>query len=422
MPIIVCGMNHKTAPIAIREQAVFPVEKLPLYLADLLAQENIQEAVIVSTCNRSELYCEASDINKVIAWFGRQHNLSIDVLLPHLYIHQDQAAIEHIMQVACGLDSMVLGETQILGQMKSAFSESCAAGVIGPLFNRLFQQVFSVAKEVRTNTAVGACPVSVASAAVALAKQLVPDLPKARILVIGAGSTIDLVLRHLSSQSVNDLTIANRSLDNALNLAANYNAQAIDFTGLEAALVAADVVVSATGSAVPIITKELMQNVLTQRQQKAMTLIDIAMPRDIEASISDFASVSLYSIDDLKSIIQHNLQGREHAAEKARDVIEVRSADFVAWLKSYDIVGTTISAYRQQIEEMCRIELAKASRSLERGDDATQVLMRFATTFTNKLLHTPSVQLRQAGLEGRLDILELAQQLFAIPPTGLELI
>ncbi len=422
MPIIVCGINHKTAPLSLREQVVFPLEKLPLYLADLLAHENIQEAVILSTCNRSELYCDTQDVELLIEWFCRQHQLSRTQLEPALYVYRGEAAIQHIMQVACGLDSMVLGESQVLGQMKAAFSESCAAGAIGPLFNRLFQQVFAVAKEVRTNTAVGACPVSVASAAVGLAKQLHSSLSSATVLVIGAGATSDLVLRYLKVHTPQRLWIANRHLENAAVLSNKHQAEAMSFADLSDALVKADVVISATGSTLPVISKTMMIAVSEKRQHKKILMIDIAVPRDIEASVAELPSVQLCCIDDLKEMIQHNVRGREHAAEKAREVIQTKSKEFVAWLSSLELVATTIRAYRKQIEELSQAELAKAARQLQRGDDPLQVLASFAHAFTNKLLHTPSAQLRQAGVEGRVDILQLAQQLFAIPQPDSELL
>lgn len=422
MPIIVCGINHKTAPLSLREQAVFSVEKLPLYLTDLLAHKNIQEAVILSTCNRSELYCDAQDVEILLEWFCRQHQLSREQLDAALYVHHDEAAIKHIMHVACGLDSMVLGESQILGQMKEAFSESCAAGAVGPLFNRLFQQVFAVAKEVRTNTAIGACPVSVASAAVGLAKELYPALSSATVLVIGAGATADLVLRYLKTHTPRRLLIANRHIDNAADLGKKHQAEALTFANLPDALVQADMVISATGSTLPVVSKVMMTSVAEQRQHKKIHMIDIAVPRDIEASVAELESVQLCCIDDLKEMIQHNLRGREHAAEKAREVISAKSKEFVAWLSSLDLVATTIRAYRRQIEELSQIEMAKAARQLQRGDDPLQVLAGFAYAFTNKLLHTPSAQLRQAGVEGRIEILQLAQQLFAIPQSETEVL
>jgi glutamyl-tRNA reductase len=422
MPIIVCGLNHKTAPIALREQVVFPLEKLPLYLADLLAHENIREAVILSTCNRSELYCDADDAEQLIEWFCRQHQLHPRQLEPALYVHHDQQAVEHIMQVACGLDSMVLGEPQILGQVKDAFSESCAAGAVGPFFNRLFQQVFAVAKEIRANTTVGACPVSVASAAVGLAKQVSPDLSAATVLVIGGGDTVNLVLRHLRGNNISRLLLVNRNSETAEALAKIHDAEVFPYTKLSKALTLADIVISATGSTLPIVSKTMMQSALTSRREKPIAILDIAVPRDVEASVAELAAVNLYSIDDLKTIIQNNLRGREHAAEKAREVIQKKSSDFIIWIASLDVVATTIRAYRKQIEDICFAELAKATRQLQRGDDPAQVMAGFAHAFTNKLLHTPSVQLRQAGFEGRVDLLQLAQQLFAIPKIESELL
>jgi glutamyl-tRNA reductase len=423
MPIIACGINHKTASIELREKVVFSLEKMSVYLSDLLRHENIHEAVILSTCNRSEIYCNTDDSEKLLDWYCHQHQLSRAELEPALYLYEDKAAIAHIMQVACGIDSMVLGESQILGQMKDAFSESCAAGVIGPLFNRLFQQVFSVAKEVRSNTSIGACPVSVASASVGLAKQIVPELSAATVLVIGAGATVELLLRHLQTHSIASLIIANRNKEHAVTLASNYGGQAIAFSALGDALVEADIVISATGSALPVVTKAMMQKVLMSRQSKSnpIVMIDIAVPRDVEPTVSELASVHLYCIDDLKSIIQQNRHGREHAAEKAQEIIDQKSSDYIAWIHSLEIVSTTISAYRKQVEEICQAELAKAVRQLQRGEDSIQVLTSFSHAFTNKLLHVPCVQLRQAGFEGRFEILRLAQQLFAIPQVESEL-
>jgi glutamyl-tRNA reductase len=413
MPIIVCGLNYKSAPIALREKVIFPLEKLGVYLSDLATQENIQDAVLLSTCNRSEIYCDASSAEQIVAWFCRQHEVSADEVKSVLYIYEDQQALEHIMQVACGLDSMILGESQILGQMKTAFSESCAAGTISPLFNRLFQQVFVVAKEVRSNTAIGACPVSVASTAVNLAKQLCGDFTNANVLVVGAGDTAELVLRYLQVLPLKKLSISNRNRANAAILAKKYGAHIVSFKALTSALTVADVVITATGSTLPIISKAMVQTAFTKRNT-GLTIIDIAMPRDVDASVAELPAVELRCIDDLKMMIQHNLRGREHAADKAREVIHQKVADFISWSQSLALVATTISAYRRQIEEISRTELLKAARQLKRGDDPAAVLASFANALTKKLLHSPSVQLRQAGVEGRVDILQLAQQLFAI--------
>lgn len=411
MPIIACGINHKTAPVELRERVVFQAEKIALYLQDLIANENIQEAVLLSTCNRSELYCTTENPSALIDWFCRQHQVSREELKTAWYCYHDEKAIEHIMHVACGLDSMVLGEPQILGQMKNAFSESCAAGTVGPQFNRLFQQVFSVAKEIRTNTSIGACPVSIASAAVNLAKHVTP-INEANILLIGAGDTIHLVLRHLQAQPVKNIIIANRNIENANALAEKFSAKSASFTELSTLLKDTDIVISATGSPTPIVTKQMLS-----ARTKPIFIIDIAVPRDVDSAVAELQHVQLYSIDDLKNIIQHNLHGREHAAEKAHEVIKQKSTEFVAWLNSLDQVATTIRVYRKQIEDLCDAELTRALRQLNKGDDPVQVLASFAHALTNKLLHNPSVQLRQAGVEGRFELLQLAQQLFAIPKT-----
>lgn len=410
MPIIACGINHKTAPVELREKMVFSHEKLGLYLQDLSQNENIREAVLLSTCNRSELYCDTDDIDKIIDWLCRHHQVTPDELRSVLYFYRNQDAVEHIMQVACGLDSMVLGESQILGQMKEAFSESCAAGTVDTLFNRLFQHVFAIAKEVRTSTAIGACPVSVSSATVSFIRESFSgSLAASNIVLIGAGITMDLVLRHLQPDLPKAVTIVNRSLENAEELAKKYGVQVVPIGALPNQLTTADIVISATGSTLPVLTKSMLET-----RTRPLFIVDIAVPRDVEASVSEVENVSLYSIDDLQSIIQKNRRGREHAAEKAREVIKQRAGDFMSWLQSLDRVATTIRAYRRQIEELCEGELSRSLRQLQRGDDPHQVLAVFARTLTQKLLHTPTVQLRQAGFEGRMEVLQFAEQLFAL--------
>lgn len=411
MPIIACGINHKTAPIELREKVVFSPEKLALYLQDLSLSENIQEAVLLSTCNRSELYCDADDLDKIVDWFCRHHQLTRAELQPAMYFYRDEAAVRHMMEVACGLDSMVLGESQILGQMKNAFSESCAAGTVNTLFNRLFQQVFAIAKEVRTNTAIGACPVSVSSATVSFIKENFSEkLSTSNVLLMGAGVTMELVLRHLQPLSPQKITIVNRSAENGYELAKKFGVNVALMTELSSELTTSDIVISATGSTTPVITRSMLN-----LRKKPIFIVDIAVPRDVEVSVGELKQVKLYSIDDLKSIIHKNMRGREHAADKAREVIRQRAEDFMAWLHSLDLVATTIRAYRKQIEDLCEGELTKSLRQLQRGDDPEQVLTFFARALTQKLLHTPTVQLRQAGFEGRIEILQLAQQLFAIP-------
>jgi glutamyl-tRNA reductase len=411
MTIIVCGMNHQTASIELREQILFSAEKLSLFLRDLQLNEGVAEAVILSTCNRSEIYVETENVPALVEWYCRQHPVAQSIIEPALYIYQDRQAMEHLMKVACGLDSLIIGEPQILGQLKTAFSESCAAGMIGPLFNRLFQHVFSVAKEIRSTTAVGACPVSVASTAVKLAKEI--TCANANILLIGAGDTIELVLRYLTQSQFQSVTICNRNRENGKALAERFAVDNCDFSDLSTSLMAADLVISATGSLQPIITKQSLESLFID-SSKSISFIDLAVPRDIDPAIEEFENATLYCIDDLKSIIQANVKGREHAAEKALEIIDIKCNDFFTWVDSFERVTGTIKAYRNQVEGICRLELSKALEQLAKGSDAEAVLTLFSRNFTNKLLHIPSVQLRQAGVEGRLDILQFAQELFSI--------
>jgi len=417
MPIIVCGINHKTAPIALREKVVFAAEKIPLYLSDLINNETIAEAVLLSTCNRTELYCHAENTQQVKDWFCRQHDLPQDELQPLLYCYLDEDAVRHMMRVACGLDSLVLGEQQILGQMKDSFSESCAAGSVGGLFHRLFQQIFSVAKEVRTTTSIGACPVSIASTTVNLLKQVSQKpLTNASILLVGAGNTSELMLRHLITHAPKRIAMVSRDPEKAKSLTDKCGGEPYAFGELPHLLNKVDIVVSATASPIPIITQAMLHD-----RREPLVLVDLAVPRDIEETVSRLSFVRLFTIDDLKSIVQQHLRGREHAADKAQEVILKKSADFMLWMTSLDKVALTIRAYRKQIEELRDEQLTKSLRQLNQGEDPVRVLASFAHALTNKLLHSPTVQLRQAGFEGRFELLALAQQLFSIPEPEAEL-
>ena len=324
------------------------------------------------------------------------------------------------MQVACGLDSMILGEPQILGQMKEAFSESCTAGAVDTLFHRLFQQVFSVAKEIRTATAIGACPVSVASAAIHFAKQQVKDFSQANIVLLGAGETNALLIRYLKKEFFKSLSLVNRTPAKAMNLAQEIKGNLYGLEQLSEALLQADIVFSATGSPMPIVSYTLMANVMAARHHRPLVLLDIAVPRDVDPNVATLTHLKLFCIDDLKSIIEHNRRDREHAADKAREMILHKSTEFFVETNSFDKVTHTIRAYRHQIEEICRAELIKAKQQLNQGMDPAWVLDAFSHAFTQKLLHSPSVQLRQAGAEGEVELLKLAKQLFALPDHEIE--
>jgi len=420
MTIFVLGLNHKTASIALREQVFFALEKIPLYLQDLLNRGLASEAVLLSTCNRSELYCKTDHVEPVIQWFCSQHGVLAETIKPAIYCYEAGNAVSHIMKVACGLDSMVLGESQILGQMKEAFTESCSAGAVSGLFHRLFQEIFAVAKAVRTNTAIGACPVSMASSAMYFAKRTLINWRSARVLVVGAGETSELLLRYLKSDGLQPAAIVNRNQEKAALLTAQFGGQPFAIDNLAEALSTADLVLTATGSAIPIITKAMLEQVMQVRKDQSLWIIDMAVPRDVEPTVADYANVHLYCIDDLKGIIEEHRRGREHAADKAHELIATKGQEFMWWLQSADTVANTIRAYREQIEAICQAELVKANRQLKQGECPHAVLENFARLVTNKLMHTPSVELRQAGAEGRFELLNLAKRLFALSDTEVE--
>jgi len=415
MTLLAFGINHKTAPVDIREKVAFAPEKLSLALQELTQQTPINEAAILSTCNRTELYCDLEDDNfqALIDWFSRFHDLSADDVKPYIYAHTDIDAVQHILRVASGLDSLVLGEPQILGQIKDAYSKANDAGTLGQQLNRLFQHTFTVAKQVRTDTAIGASAVSVAFAAVSLAKQIFSDLSEHTAMLIGAGETIELVARHLSEQNVSKIIVANRTVERAEVLARQFNAEAIALTDMPERLVDADIIISSTASQLPILGKGAVERALKKRKHRPMFMVDIAVPRDIEPEVSEFNDVYLYTVDDLQGVIEDNLKSRQEAAEQAEEIILLQTEHFMGWLRSLDAVDT-IRQYRDQAEQARDDVLAQAQRQLASGKDAQEVMNEMARTLTNKLIHTPTSQMKQAAHEGRDIWLQHARECLGI--------
>ena len=413
MAIFALGINHKTAPVNIREQVAFTPEKLPLALTGILAHSPASEAAIVSTCNRTELYCElhANDQEALIRWFENFHELEHQTLEPYIYSFTDQDAVKHILRVASGLDSLVLGEPQILGQIKDAYGSASDAGTIGRQLNRLFQHTFSVAKQVRTDTAIGSSPVSVAFAAVSLAKRIFANLSDHTALLIGAGDTIELVARHLKDQNIKHMIVANRTVERAQVLAEQFNGEAIALADMPSRLVDADIIISSTASQLPILGKGAVESALKARKHRPIFMVDIAVPRDIEPEVGDLRDVYLYTVDDLHDVIQEGQQSREQAAEQAEEIIENETQHFLGWLRSLDAVDT-IRAYRDKADIIREEALQIALRQLTSGKDPQQVIQDLARGLTNKLVHDPSVQLSRAAYDGRDELLDLAQELF----------
>ncbi|CAM3755809.1 glutamyl-tRNA reductase [Parendozoicomonas haliclonae] len=411
MGFLAVGINHRTAPVSLRETVSFTPEQQIPALQDIQQLQGVQEAAILSTCNRTEVYLYGeTESPAIIAWLGQFHRADYEMLHEHAYSHEGQEAIRHIMRVACGLDSLVLGEPQILGQMKSTYAVAQEAGSIhGPL-SRMFQNVFTTAKTVRTQTAIGENPVSVAFAAVSLAKQIFANLKDNTALLVGAGETIELVAQHLREQGIGKIVIANRTLERALNLADKYNAEAILLADIPEYLHRADIVIASTASQLPILGKGAVERALKARRHSPMFMVDIAVPRDIEPEVGDLADVYLYSVDDLKAVIEDNVRSRQEAAQEAEQLIVKGAENFLALMRSLDAVDV-VRHYREQAQEIQAQELQKALKMLENGKAPEQVLQQLARGLTNKLIHTPCVQLRKAGENGETTKLDWAREL-----------
>jgi glutamyl-tRNA reductase len=415
MKITALGLNHTTAPIAVRERAAISDDRMAEAVRNLTQHPNISEAAILSTCNRTEIYCghNLSDELELVQWLGDFQQLSAQELTPFTYSHLNKDAVNHTFRVASGLDSMVLGEPQILGQMKQAYSRANDAGAIGKILNRLFQHTFSVAKQVRTDTLVGATAVSVAYAAVSLAKRIFTDLSDQTVLLIGAGETIELVARHLKQNGAKHLIVANRSIQRAQNLADEVGSEAITLSQIPDKLAQADIVVASTASTLPILGKGAVERALKQRRHKPMFMVDLAVPRDIEPEVAKLSDVYLYTVDDLQSVVEENLGTREAAAQDAEKIIDLQVVRFMRWLRSLESVPT-IKDLRQLTTQLQQQELDKAHKRLAAGDDPKDVLDQFARGLTNKYLHEPSHKLRMAEMEGNSSLVLAAKKLFGL--------
>jgi len=422
MTLVLVGINHNTANIALREKVAFP----PQIVADALKQaadlEAVDEVVIVSTCNRTEIYLEYNSRldhsqqeqqQTVIQWLAKFHQLSADELITYSYVHVGEDVVRHLMKVSCGLDSMVLGEPQILGQIKSAYAVSKEFRVVGSVLGRAFQEAFSIAKEVRTDTAIGENPVSVAYAAVALAERIFSDLASLSVLLIGAGRTIELVARHLTDKGVKTLVVANRTLNHALEMAAKFDAQGVLLSEIPEQLVGADIVVSSTNSQLPLLGKGAVERALKQRKHRPMLLIDLAVPRDIEAEVAEIADAYLYCVDDISSVIEDSVKSRADAATQAESIIERGLDEYLKQLRSLNAVAT-LRAFRDKADGIRDLELQRAVKALGKGEAAEVVLNSLARSITNKLTHSPTVQMKKSSAEGRDELLLLIQELFEL--------
>lgn len=370
MTLLALGINHKTAPVALRERVTFSPDTLEQALNSLLAQPLVQGGVVLSTCNRTELYLSVEQQenlqDQLVAWLCDYHKLSVDEVRKSLYWHHDNDAVSHLMRVASGLDSLVLGEPQILGQVKKAFADSQRGHSLSSELERMFQKSFSVAKRVRTETEIGASAVSVAFAACTLARQIFESLSTVNVLLVGAGETIELAARHLHQHKVKKLMIANRTRERAQALADEVGAEVISLPEIDSRLAEADIIISSTASPLPIIGKGMVERALKQRRNQPMLLVDIAVPRDVEPEVGKLPNAYLYSVDDLQAIIESNMAQRQAAAVQAETIVVQESSEFMSWLRAQSAVET-IRDYRSQAEQV-RAELeARAIAALQQG-------------------------------------------------------
>lgn len=419
MGFLALGINHKTASLDLREKVAFTPETLEADLRAALAEAGVSEIAILSTCNRTEFYGQLSADSSaaLLGWLVRHRHLALDDISRSIYQYEDEEAVRHMIRVAAGLDSMVLGEPQILGQMKTAYSQAAAAGTMGPTLERLFQATFAAAKQIRTETAIGANPVSVGFAAVQMARQIFADLRESEALLIGAGEMIELVGKHLYEQGVTRITVANRTLSRGMELAQQFGGRAVSLEEIPEALVSADIVISSTASPLPLLGKGMVESALKRRRHKPVFMVDIAVPRDIEPEVAELQDVYLYTVDDLQSVVEENMRSRREAAIAAEELVVARASQFMTARREQG-AAATVMAYRQQAEVLRLQETERALANLAKGTDPREVLERFSRALTNKFLHAPSLALKKAAAEGEAEKMAWAAELLGLPREG----
>ncbi|WP_163934270.1 glutamyl-tRNA reductase [Paraferrimonas sp. SM1919] len=399
MSLIAIGINHKTASVDLREKLAFSPDVLKQAHQSLASQSSTGEAVVLSTCNRTEIYSNASSLDQLINWLEEFHGVPRTLIEPCLYGYEDLDAVKHLMRVGCGLDSLVLGEPQILGQLKQAFALAKDCGTMGQTLDRLFQRTFSVAKRVRTETAIGAQAVSVAFAAVSMAKHIFDNLADTQVLLVGAGETIELVARHLAEQGVTNIVVANRTIARAQNMAEEFGAKAVSLEAIPEHLSQADIVISSTASPLPIIGKGMVETALKARRHRPMLLVDIAVPRDIEAEVAELDDAYLYTVDDLQGIVEKNMASRKEAAAQAEEIAQEQAGEFMTWLNSLANLDN-IRDYRKYSNQIKDEVLERALNKLNQGASSEQVLIELANKLTNRLIHAPTAALAEASRQG----------------------
>ncbi len=412
MQLYTIGVNHTTAPIAIRENVAFNGDTLRHALNDLTAQ-NAQEAAILSTCNRTEIYVQSDSPQPIINWLANYHKLSLDKIQPYTYTFSNQDAVKHAFRVASGLDSMVLGEPQILGQFKQSVKIAQEAGTLGTLLHKLFQRTFEVAKEVRTNTDIGGSSISMAAASVKLAQRIFGDICQQKVLLIGAGEMIELCADHFAAQKPHSITVANRTLERGHQLAEKINGHAILLNDLPERFAEFDIVITSTASQLPIVGLGMVERAIKTRRHRPVFMVDLAVPRDVEPEIAKLDDVFLYTVDDLAQVVADGMGNRQEAAISAEMIVAARVEHFMHWLKKRESVPT-IKALRDQADAIRQAELEKALRLIQKGEAPEKVLEALSNALTNKFLHAPSHALNQAHGQDHSHLEAVLRQLYNI--------
>lgn len=413
MPILAYGLNHQTASLDVRERVSSLLLQPDHFLSHLIQKQAANEVVVLSTCNRTEFYAHTADVSQFMDETAGLLQLDASIFQQHAYLHENEQAIKHLVRVATGLDSMVMGEPQIFGQVKTAFDQAKQIGVTGRILERLFQSVFNLTKWIRTETRIGVNPISVAFMAVKIAKQIFSDVSKQTVLLLGAGETIELAATHFVQSGIGRLIIVNRSLENAQVLANKYLGTAIELQRLPEYLSQADIVLAATASDLPLIGKGMVERALKIRKHRPMLMLDLAVPRDIEPQVRQLEDIYLYDMDDLQAWLVENQKHRAAAAEQAETMIDIKSQHLMSELRALD-AAELIYAFRQKILLLRDLEVKKAVSRLEKGEEPTAVMHDLARLLTNKILHTPSTQLRQLASEGQLDLMWIVKRLFEL--------
>lgn len=421
MPLLAVGISHHTAPVEIRERVAITRWEVTDRVRELSAMPGVEEVIILGTCNRTEIYCLSSETGKdsLLEWIHHVNDLKPGELSEHFYSFEGEEAARHLVRVASGLDSLVLGETQILGQLKEAWQLAHDAGTMGKVLDRLFQHTFAAAKAIRTQSGISEHPVSVAYTAVVLARQIFSELQSKTVVLVGAGEMIQLCGRHLKDQGIANLLIVNRSIEKAQELAAEFDAAAMTLDQLDEALPRADILISSTASPDPIIRKGDVRAALKKRRHRPMFMVDIAVPRDIETQVSRLKDVYLYTIDDLQQVVDENMQQRSKAAESALSDVDAAVTDFMRWLYGLR-AARSLKRMRQQSHDHEKDLTEKALKRLRAGHDPEEVIKQLANTLTNRILHMPSKRLREAAESKDYDILKAADRIFKTTEPGAE--